>query len=117
MKYKIFYDKCVISHVFSFLPFLFSHKKRNQFYPHHIPIKIKNVGSSQIFDVFLSSKKEMKMILVIRFVQKKLPHHLIYIFCFKMYEPGGMNESIMFHNIKIGLICILSCISINQLFS
>ena len=118
MKYKIFYDKCVISHVFSFLPFLFSRKKRNQFYPHHIPIKIKDVGSSQIFDVFLSSKKEMKNNTCYQILSKTIySHHLIYIFCFEMYEPSAMNESIMLHNIKIGLICILSCISINQLFS
>lgn len=83
MKYKIFFDKCVISHVFSFLSFLFSRKKRNQFYPHHIPFKIKNVSSSQIFDVFLSSKKEMKIMLVIRLLRKKSLHHLI---CFLFWD-------------------------------
>ena len=30
------------------------------------------------------------------------------------YISGAMNESLIFHNIKISLICILACITINQ---
>ena len=30
------------------------------------------------------------------------------------YISGAMNESLIFHNIKISLICILACITIDQ---